>query len=82
MSKEKLKMKIVKVSIRFILTIALLIPHHFLFAQATDPGPLPCNDGDPWNTNCPIDSWVWLLVLLTMAAVVYRLFQKTKSARS
>ncbi|MDB5022318.1 MAG: hypothetical protein JWP78_73 [Mucilaginibacter sp.] len=82
MSKEKLKMKMVKVNIRFILTIALLIPHHLLFAQATDPGPLPCNDGDPFNTNCPIDSWVWLLVLAALAAVIYQLSHKTKSAQS
>jgi hypothetical protein len=78
MSNYKPKMKIIKTGIRFILTIALVIPSGFLFAQGSG-GPLPCNDGDPFSTPCPIDNWVWLLVLATLLAAGYQLFQKTKS---
>jgi hypothetical protein len=78
MSKEKPKMKIFKAGIRFILTISLVIPYNFVFAQGT--GSLPCDDGDPFNNTCPIDNWVWLLVVAALVAGAYQLFQKTKSA--
>jgi hypothetical protein len=54
-----------------------------LFAQT---GPPPCDpsgtEGDPYTDTCPLDSWVWVLVILAIVAVTYQTFRKRKAINS
>jgi hypothetical protein len=54
-----------------------------LFAQT---GPPPCDpsgtEGDPYTDTCPLDSWVWVLVILAIVAVTYQAFRKRKAINS
>jgi len=45
-------------------------------------GELPCNDADPFNSACPLDTWVVALVIVAgLSAAVY-LHRKQKASHS
>lgn len=45
-------------------------------------GELPCNDADPFNSACPLDSWVVVLVIAAGIFTVIHLRLKQKSLRA
>jgi LPXTG-motif cell wall-anchored protein len=53
---------------------ALIILPGLSFGQ----GELPCNDYDPYNSNCPIDSWVVVLGLIMAVGTAIHLYRRKK----
>ncbi|MFD0792206.1 hypothetical protein ACFQZX_01180 [Mucilaginibacter litoreus] len=49
-----------KTSLLTILALILLILPFTVFAQIDD---LPCGGDDPYATECPLDTWVWVLIV-------------------
>jgi hypothetical protein len=62
-------------SITILFTLTLLLPTRLL-AQ----GELPCNDADPYNTTCPIDSGVWILAVAVIVMTVIYLKRKQRAS--
>jgi hypothetical protein len=71
------------ITIRFLGVVYLTFVPFLLFAQT---GPPPCDpsgtEGDPYTDTCPLDSWVWVLVILAIVAVTYQTFRKRKAINS
>jgi hypothetical protein len=40
-------------------------------AMAVDPDDLPCGGDDPYATDCPLDTWLWPMVIGTIGFAVY-----------
>ena len=72
-----------KVTIRVLGVIFLTFVPLLVFAQT---GPPPCDpngtEGEPYSDNCPLDNWVWLLVVFAIIAVTYQAFRKRKALNS
>jgi len=69
-----------KKTVRLLWVIFFMLTPVLSFAQ--DTGPPPCNDADPTSDPCPLDSWVWVLVALTIIAVTYQTLHKRKPLNS
>jgi hypothetical protein len=52
----------------FILVCQFILPN---MAMAFDPGDLPCGGDDPYATECPIDTWLWPMVIATIGFAFY-----------
>jgi len=64
----------------FTTIVVLVLVNLHCFAQLENPG---CGDGsggpdDP--TNCPLDSWVMLLVVATLIFTAFHLYRNQKAA--
>lgn len=58
----------------FVAAGSLLLLPFSSFAQD-----LPCGDQDPTGTNpCPLDTWVWVLVIAAMVFGAVQLYRKQK----
>jgi len=68
-------MKTNKLLIAFAITSILLTNVGTL--QAQDPG-LPCGGEDP-DATCPLDSWVLILVAITILFAIFRSFYQKKN---
>lgn len=44
-----------------------------------DPDPGPCNDNDPFDNTCPLDTWVYLLAFVALAAGIWYINKNKKS---
>ena len=42
-------------------------------------GDLPCGGDDPLNSDCPLDTWVIVLVIIALTFTVFHLRKKQKS---
>ncbi|MEO8886052.1 MAG: hypothetical protein ABI367_08320 [Mucilaginibacter sp.] len=65
------------------LLLALLLLTTGVYAQDCADGPgLPGVDVDAATNQCPIDTWVIVLVIATLAFATYNLYQKQKAQRA
>lgn len=44
--------------------------------------PIPCNGADPYDTDCPLDTWVIVLVVVAVIFAVTQLHRKQKSLQA
>ena len=58
----------------------LVILPVFAFASGgpTDPR---CNDGDPLDQNCPLDSWVYMLVLAPVTVTFVGIYLRNEAIK-
>ncbi|GAB2695122.1 hypothetical protein GCM10027037_18480 [Mucilaginibacter koreensis] len=66
---------------KFALTLLFILLASITFAQ--QPGDLPCEDADPTLGNvetCPLDTWVYVMITITVIPAVYHLYQQKKPA--
>lgn len=61
------------------LLIALFFIAAPIIGKAQD---LPCNDADPFENNCPLDTWVIALVVIAGIFAALHLHRKQKSLRA
>jgi hypothetical protein len=60
-----------KVLMAIVAADSLLLLPFSSFAQD-----LPCQDQDPTSSPCPLDTWVWVLVLATMIYGFLQLYRR------
>lgn len=60
---------------KILLVLCLMISP--LLALADDPGE-PCDGSEPYDNNCPLDSWVYLLVLTPVVITFTAVFLKSQ----
>ena len=53
---------------KIILLCLLMLP---TMAMAVDPDDLPCGGSDPYATDCPLDTWLWPMVIATIGFAIY-----------
>lgn len=58
---------------RILLTFYLVISPMLLFAD--DPG-APCDDSDPLDNNCPLDTWIIYIFILALILTAIHLHKK------
>lgn len=64
-----------KTTLAFFATFALLISS----AMADPPDPNCQGNPDPFDTTCPLDTWVYLLVFLALTAGIWYIRKNKKS---
>lgn len=67
-----------KLKVGFSVIILLLISALSTYAQVVDPD--PCGPTDIDSGNCPLDTWVIILVAVVSIFAAFRLYNRKKSA--
>lgn len=65
--------KTINQSNRILLTFFMVMSPMLLLAD--DPG-TPCDDSDPLDNNCPLDTWVIYMVILVLILTAIHLHKK------
>ncbi|QEC75353.1 hypothetical protein [Mucilaginibacter ginsenosidivorax] len=75
-------MKICKSGLKYV--YSLLATFLFITAPVIGhaQGELPCNDADPFNSACPLDTWIMALVIIAGVYAAVYLHRKQKAFQS
>lgn len=58
--------------------LVVLLMAFVLMPAASSAQDLPCSGTDPYSTNCPLDTNVWLLVAIALIAGTFFLYRQQK----
>lgn len=63
---------------KIFLFFVLLTSSFFLLPGVTLAQDLPCDGSDPFNTNCPLDTYVWVMAIVALLLGAVYLYRQQK----